>query len=155
MTTTRTVRWLTADEQQVWRSYLAASLLLTSRLEQQMQSDAGIPMAYYEIMVRLSEAPDRRLRMSDLSGASYQSRSRLSHAVARLEEAGWVERQACPTDRRGAYAVLTDEGFAVLEAAAPGHVAQVRADLFDRLTPEQVHQLGEICTAIAAPLTEA
>ena len=117
MTASPDVRWLSVDEQKVWRSYLMATQLLAARLEQQMQGDAAMPMAYYEIMVRLSETPDRTLRMSELSSASFQSRSRLSHAVARLEEAGWVERRACPTDRRGALAVLTDAGFAALAGA--------------------------------------
>jgi DNA-binding MarR family transcriptional regulator len=145
------VRWLSRDEQRIWRSYLAAVQWVESRTEQQMQADTGIPMAYYEIMVRLSEAPDRSLRMSELSEVSYQSRSRLSHSISRLEEAGWVERRACATDRRGAFAVLTGAGFAALEAAAPGHVTQVRSHLFDRLTPEQAVLLGQICDAIAAP----
>lgn len=153
MTEPRDVRWLSTDEQKVWRAYLMASQLLAGRLEQQMQSDASMPMAYYEILVRLSESPDRSLRMSELSSASFQSRSRLSHAVARLVEAGWVERRACPTDRRGAFAVLTDEGLAALVAAAPGHVEQVRTDLFDQLTREQIRQLGEISEAIAGPIT--
>ena len=79
--------------------------------------------------------------MTQLAEASTSSKSRLSHAVARLEERGWVERPDCPTDRRGQIARLTDAGFAALDAAAPGHVEQVRRSLFDRLTPEQVEQL--------------
>ena len=142
-------RWLDAGEQRVWRSFLAATQLLNERLDQELQRDSGMPHAYYEVLVRLSEVPDRRLRMSDLADRSLSSRSRLSHAVARLEEAGWVRRESCPTDRRGQLAVLTDAGFAALEAAAPGHVETVRTHLFDQLTPEQVRQLGEICGAIA------
>jgi DNA-binding MarR family transcriptional regulator len=141
-------RWLTEREQQIWRSFLSASLGLTDALARQLQRDAGMPHAYYEILVALSEAPDRTLRMSELAGVRNSSRSRLSHAIARLEEAGWVHRQGCPTDKRGAYAVLTDKGFAALEAAAPGHVTEVRQKLFDQLTPEQVEQLGEISAAI-------
>ena len=111
-----------------------------------------MPHAYYEVLVRLSEAPERRLRMSELADATGSSRSRLSHAVARLEEAGWVRREECPTDRRGQLAVLTDEGFAVLAAAAPGHVEGVRRHLFDRLTPAQVEPLGRISEAVRDPL---
>jgi hypothetical protein len=88
--------------------------------------------------------------MSQLASASTFSKSRLSHAVARLEERGWVTRLDCPTDRRGQIAQLTDEGFAMLAAAAPGHVEQVRRLLIDPLTPEQVRQLGEISAAIHA-----
>lgn len=151
----RAPRWLDDDEQRVWRSFLAATQLLTDRLDQELQRDSGIPHTYYEVLVRLSEVPGRRLRMSELANRSLSSRSRLSHAVARLEEAGWVRRETCPTDRRGQLAVLTDKGFAALEAAAPGHVEGVRHHLFDQLSPEQVRQLGEICDAIAGPLGSA
>ena len=141
-------RWLNDDEQYAWRAWLAATRLLNAQLDRELQRDAGIPHTYYEILVRLSEAPGWRLRMSDLADASESSRSRLSHAVARLEEAGWVTREACPTDRRGAFAVLTQSGFDALAAAAPGHVEGVRKHLFDRLTPEQVRALAEICDAV-------
>jgi DNA-binding MarR family transcriptional regulator len=141
-------RWLTEREQEIWRSFLSASLGLSDALARQLQRDAGMPHAYYEILVALSEAPERTLRMSELAGVRNSSRSRLSHAVARLEEAGWVRRRDCPTDKRGSFAMLTDEGFAALEAAAPGHVTEVRQRLFDQLTPEQVEQLGDISAAI-------
>ena len=141
-------RWLTEREQQIWRSFMSATLGLTDALARQLQRDAGMPHAYYEILVALSEAPDRTLRMSELAGIRGSSRSRLSHAIARLEETGWVSRRGCPTDKRGSYAILTDKGFAALESAAPGHVTEVREKLFDQLTPEQVEQLAEISTAI-------
>jgi DNA-binding MarR family transcriptional regulator len=146
------VRWLSDSEQVVWRSYLTATQLLNDRLDQELQRDAGVPHAYYEVLVRLSEVPDRRIRMSALAELSLSSRSRLSHAVARLEEAGWVRRESCPTDRRGQVAVLTDEGFAALAAAAPAHVEGVRTHLFDSLSSEQVGQLGEICATLTAHL---
>lgn len=148
-------RWLTEREQEIWRSFLSATIGLTDALARQLQRDAGMPHAYYEILVALSEAPDRTLRMSELAGIRGSSRSRLSHAIARLEEAGWVRRRGCPTDKRGSYAVLTDNGFAALEAAAPGHVTEVREKLFDQLTPEQVERLGEISTAIQRGLGTA
>ena len=141
-------RWLDPDEQATWRAFLGATRLVFEQLDRELQRDSGIPHAYYEILVRLSEAAGWRLRMSDLADASESSRSRLSHAVARLEEAGWVTREACPTDRRGAFAVLTQSGFDALAAAAPGHVEGVRRHLFDRLSPEQVKQLAEICDAV-------
>jgi len=141
-------RWLNADEQRIWRAYLTATQLLSAQLDRELQHDSGIPHTYYEILVRLSEAPGRVLRMSELAQASESSRSRLSHAVARLEEAGWVRRQTCPTDRRGSFAVLTDTGFQMLEAAAPAHVEGVRRHLFDQLSEEQVAQLGEISQVI-------
>jgi DNA-binding MarR family transcriptional regulator len=141
-------RWLDADEQQTWRTFLAASRGLMDALDRELQRDAGMPHAYYEILVRLSESAGHTLRMSDLADACGSSRSRLSHAVARLEESGWVRREDCPTDRRGQLAVLTDEGYAVLKAAAPGHVEDVRRHLFDALTPTQVDQLRRISEAV-------
>jgi DNA-binding MarR family transcriptional regulator len=146
---------LTAQEQVAWRGLLQVHLLLFAQLERELAQEAGVPMTYYEILVRLSEAPERRLRMSDLAEFSNQSRSRLSHAVTRLTELGWVERSACDEDRRGAFAVLTDAGMAALVAAAPCHVRGVREHVFDPLTPAQVEQLREITEAIAAPLRPA
>jgi DNA-binding MarR family transcriptional regulator len=147
-------RWLSDEEQAMWRSYIESTQMLMDRLDQELQRDSGIPHTYYEVLVRLSEVPDRRLRMSALADRSMSSRSRLSHAVARLEENGWVRREICATDRRGQLAVLTDAGFAALAAAAPGHVEGVRTHLLDPLTPEQVKQLAEICAIIAERLRE-
>ncbi len=140
--------WLSEDEQRTWRAFLTAMRLLTDQLDRELQRDADMPHTYYEILVALSEAPDRTLRMNELADVCQSSRSRLSHAVARLEEAGWVRREACPTDRRGALAVMTDKGYATIDAAAPGHVAGVRRHVFDVLTPAQVDQLNEISVAI-------
>jgi|SRR5215211_4025475 len=147
-------RWLSADEQRTWRAFLVANRRLFDSIDTQLQRDSGIPHPYYEIMVRLSEAEGRSLRMSELAAASESSRSRLSHAVARLEERGWVTRANCSTDRRGLTATLTDAGFAALAEAAHGHVEQVRRSLFDVLTPEQVKQLREISEAINEAATD-
>jgi DNA-binding MarR family transcriptional regulator len=143
-------RWLTAEEQAAWRAFLCACHELFGAVEAQLQHDAAMPHTYYEILVRLSEAPGRALRMSQLADASASSKSRVSHAVARLEERGWIRRVDCPTDRRGQVAELTGEGYAALSEAAPGHVEQVRRALFDALTPEQVGQLATISGAILA-----
>lgn len=145
-------RWLDPDEQRTWRAFLTASRALMATLDRELQRDAGMPHAYYEILVRLSEAPGRQLRMSDLADATGGSRSRLSHAVARLAESGWVRREDCPTDRRGQVAVLTDQGFEVLSGAAPGHVDGVRQHLFDPLSPAQIDQLRRISEALVAHL---
>jgi len=147
--------WLSEDEQCTWRAFLTAMRLLTDQLDRELQRDADMPHTYYEILVALSEAPERRLRMNQLADVCQSSRSRLSHAVSRLEEAGWVRREACPTDKRGALAVMTDRGFAAIESAAPGHVEGVRRYVFDVLTPEQVRQLGEISAAIRDGLLKA
>lgn len=152
--------WLTADEQRAWRAFLGATNLLSDALDRQLQQCAGMPHAYYEILVRLSEAEGRAMRMSELAERTRSSRSRLSHAVARLEERSWVQRGDCATDRRGQVAHLTETGFAALVAAAPGHVAAVRDHVIDRLTPAQLRALEQIsqrilggCTGPSGPLS--
>lgn len=145
-------RWLDADEQRVWRAYLNSHRLLLDTVDAQLRRDSGMPHAYYEILVHLSEMPDRAMRMAELAEATRVSASRLSHAIARLEERGWVRREDCPTDRRGQVAVLTDEGFAALAEAAPGHVEAVRRALFDALDAEQIRHLGEISEILARRL---
>src|SRR5215475_3594348 len=130
-----TTRWLSDEEQRSWRSFLMACQSLFGAIDTQLLRDSGLPHGYYEILVHLSEAPGRALRMTQLAKASTYSKSRLSHAVTRLSERGWVERRDCQTDRRGQIARLTDDGFAALVAAAPGHVDQVRRSLIDALTP--------------------
>ncbi len=87
--------------------------------------------------------------MTELARNAKITRSRLSHAVARLEKNGWVRREECPSDKRGQNAVLTEEGYAMLSRSAPGHVDAVRQALFDRLTPEQVRSLGDIMRVLA------
>ena len=146
------VRWLNDDEGRAWRAFLLGTQLLMDQLDRELLQQVGIPHAYYAIMVALSEQPHRALRMTEISDLLRFSKSRLTHAISRLEERGWVERVACSTDRRGQYAVLTDAGLTALQAAAPTHVAGVRSHLFDRLNPEQVEQLRAIGEAIAAPL---
>ncbi|CCG02008.1 MarR family winged helix-turn-helix transcriptional regulator [Blastococcus saxobsidens] len=131
-------RWLDAEEQKAWRAWLYSAQLLQHRLDRELTHRTGISHAYYEILVALSEAPERMMRMSELADRCLSSRSRLSHAVSRLEERGWVRRQVCTDDGRGQLAVLTDDGFEALEYAAPIHVEGVRRELFDRLSPEQV-----------------
>jgi DNA-binding MarR family transcriptional regulator len=143
-------RWLTDHEQRAWRAFLQATQQLFQQLDSELQHEAGLPLAYYQTLAMLSEAPDRTLRMSELAVRTWSSRSRLSHAVDRLEERGWVRRVSCPSDRRGAYAQLTDEGYAVLAAAAPSHVESVRRHVFDLLSPEEVTALGESSRKIAA-----
>ena len=137
--------WLTDDEQGAWRAYLLAFQLLWEDLDRQLQRDAGLAHSHYGILVALSEAPCHRLRMSDLAQLQRYSQSRLTHAIARLERDGYVVREQCPTDRRGQNAVLTPAGMKALEAAAPGHVAEVRAKVFDRLSDAQVAALRDVC----------
>ncbi|RBY89365.1 MarR family winged helix-turn-helix transcriptional regulator [Blastococcus sp. TF02A-30] len=136
-------RWLDVQEQKAWRAWLYSAQLLQDRLDRELTHATGISHAYYEILVALSETPGRMMRMSELADRCLSSRSRLSHAVSRLEERGWIRRQVCPEDGRGQLAVLTDEGFAALEAAAPVHVEGVRTHLFDQLTPAQVENMRD------------
>ena len=145
-------QWLTRDQQQHWRAYIAATTLLGERLSRELQAAHGITMADYEILVRRSEAPDRRLRMSQLADHTLASRSRLSHQVDRLEKVGLVERTPCVEDRRGANAVLTEKGWTLLVAAAPTHVEGVREHLVDQLTPEQFAGVGDALAVVAAHL---
>lgn len=145
-------RWLTDEEQSVWRAYRHATTLLEDHLDRQLQRDAGMPHIYYGLLVQLSQAPRRQMRMTELAKDAKITRSRLSHAIARLERNGWVRREECPSDKRGQNAVLTDEGFSMLRRSAPGHVTAVRQAMFDRLTPEQVRGLGEIMKVMAAGL---
>src|SRR3712207_660470 len=122
-------RWLDAEEQRAWRAWLYSSQLLQDRLDRELTHATGISHAYYEILVALSETEGRMMRMSELADRCLSSRSRLSHAVSRLEERGWVRRQACPDDGRGQPAVLTDDWFAALYAASPVLLDGVRSPL--------------------------
>lgn len=142
------VRWLSPDQQQVWRSYIAMVRLINEALERQMHADSGMSMGDYVILMQLSEAPDRRMRMSELADSTVSSRSRLSHAVARLEAAGWIERSPCDDDGRGTWAHLTDVGFATLAAAAPGHATKVHDLLFAPLGDRRASELGSIIDTI-------
>jgi len=148
-------RWLSREEQAVWRAYLVATSMLTTRLADDLEAATGLTNGDYELLVQLSESEGRRLRMTALASRSLSSKSRLSHAVSRFEARGWVRREQCEDDRRGAWAVLTDEGFAVLEAAAPLHVENVRRHLFDPLSEAEITELGRICRTLADHLCGA
>ncbi len=149
----RGARWLDDHEQRVWRTYLLATRLLDEQLERDLQHHAGMPFHYYDVLVRLSEAPGHSLRMSELADRSRSSRSRLSHAIARLQRAGWVERRSCPTDGRGALAVLTEHGMAALHAAAPRHVESVRSLLFDAFSDHEIAELGRLSLRLVEHLS--
>ncbi|GLZ78805.1 hypothetical protein Afil01_36120 [Actinorhabdospora filicis] len=149
-----TTRWLDEDEQRSWRAFMWGSRLLMEALDRQLQRDEGLPHAYYMILSALSEAPGRTLTMSELAQTVRGSASRLSHAVARLEEAGLVRRERHRSDKRTTMAMLTEEGVAKVVAAAPGHVEAVRNLLFDRLTPEQGEQLGLIFRTVLGGLDD-
>lgn len=141
--------WLTADQQKVWRTYLLGAAELAARMDADLRI-SGLDLPEYEILVALEESPDRRLRMSELADAVHQSRSRLTHTIARMEKQRLVVRATCPDDRRGVWAQLTDSGFEVLREAAPGHVATVRRNFVDAIDPEDYAALGRAFSAVIA-----
>jgi DNA-binding MarR family transcriptional regulator len=147
-----TPRWLDAEERHTWLAYIDASTLLDDYLDRQLRKDIGITHPDYALLSQLQAAPEHALSMSELAERMKITRSRLTHAVTRLEGAGYVERREHPTDRRGQLAAITRHGRELLERAAPGHVAAVRHAIFDALTPDQVRQLGEISETITAAI---
>lgn len=146
--------WLTDDQQQAWRTYLAMTSALDARIERDLQQAAGMPHAYYLILAMLSEAPGRSLRMHQLADFVQASQSRLSHAVARLEDYGWVRREPVPGDRRGQLAILTDAGWERLVEVAPSHAETVRATMFDPLSDSQLIAFQEICATVLAQMKD-
>jgi DNA-binding MarR family transcriptional regulator len=133
-------RWLSEDEQQAWRATVYLSQMLMRQLDRDL-TGYGLNGHDYEILVVLSEAPEHRMRMTDLADATSQSRSRLSHQVTRMEKRGLVRRDDCEGDKRGTFAVLTSAGMAAIKRAAPSHVENVRRHFVDRLTPRQLEEI--------------
>ncbi|MFC1412959.1 MarR family winged helix-turn-helix transcriptional regulator [Streptacidiphilus sp. N1-12] len=137
-------RWLDAEEAQAWLALASTLIRLPSALDEQLRRDAGIGHFEYQVLAKLSQVPDRTLRMSVLAVQTEGSLPRLSQVVARLEQRGWVRRTPDPTDGRYTLATLTDEGWTKVAEAAPGHVDEVRRLVFDPLTRAQSRQLREI-----------
>ncbi|AOT61111.1 MULTISPECIES: MarR family winged helix-turn-helix transcriptional regulator [Streptomyces] len=151
METETAIPWLTDDEQCAWRTYLDVNRLLTYQLERDLQP-FGLTYNDYEILVNLSESPERRMRMTDLAAATLQSKSRLSHQITRMENAGMVRRENCESDRRGLFAVLTDQGMETMRKVAPHHVESVRRHFIDQLAPEALSGLHGSLRPIAEHL---
>lgn len=135
--------WLTADEQRTWRAYLQAGTRLRARLNRQLQADSGLSLPEYEVLVQLSEAPGGQVRPVQLGQDLNWEQSRLSHLLTRMNRRGFVAREDCPGDARGALAVLTPAGRAAIESAAPGHVAAVRQLVFGSLDAGQAAAFGQ------------
>ncbi|HLH82746.1 MAG TPA: MarR family transcriptional regulator [Trebonia sp.] len=146
--------WLTAEEQRAWRTYLRMSSLLPAHLNRQLQQDSGLTLPEYEVLVSLSEAPERRLRPFQICEALNWEQSRLSHQLTRMERRGLIAREGCEADGRGAFAVLTDAGAEAIASAAPGHAGTVRRLIFDRLTGDQRAAFEQACASIVDALTE-
>lgn len=144
-------RWLSDEEQRAWRTHLDVNRLLMYQLERDLQP-FGLTMNDYEILVNLSETDEHRMRMSDLAAATLQSKSRLSHQITRMENAGLVRREHCESDRRGLFAVLTEQGWSTMTSVAPHHVASVRRHFIDRMTPEDLAHMDETLRPIAEKL---
>lgn len=149
MSDTVQARWLDQEQQRIWRTYLLGVARINEQLDDALRR-FGIDLGEYEILVSLAEADDRQLRMSDLADKVHQSRSRLTHTVARMEKAGLVERQACPTDRRGVWATLTERGFELLKEAAPSHVESVRTAFVEAVDPDDFRAIGRAFEAVLA-----
>lgn len=143
----RRTRWLTDSEQKIWRTYLYATAHVTQVIDAELRQD-GLDIAEYNILVNLSEAPDQKLRMSQLADDVVHSRSRLTHTVSRLERRGLVVRESCEEDGRGILARLTPAGFAKLDEVAPNHVETVRRVLVDAMTPDEFRALGRAMDAV-------
>lgn len=137
-------RWLSDEEDRAWRGWLAMTDRLHSQLASDLLAESGLSYADYQILVHLSEAENRTVRMSDLAARLDWSKSRVSHQVSRMEARGLVSRQECSSDARGAFAVLTDTGMEQIRSAAPGHVESVRRHFIDLLDPEKLATLSEI-----------
>lgn len=142
------VAWLSDAQLVEWRSLMALLMTLPPAIDAQLKRESGLNTFEYHVLVALSESPERWLPMSDLAVVAQGSLSRLSHAVGRLEQAGWVTRRACPGAGRRVEAHLTEAGMAKLEVAAPGHVREVQRLVVGRLTPEQLAALGEAARVI-------
>ncbi|MET0693113.1 MAG: MarR family transcriptional regulator, partial [Propionibacteriaceae bacterium] len=140
-------QWLDQEQQRIWRAYLLGSARLSDKLDADLRK-FGIDLAEYEILVSLEEVADRRLRMSELADAVHQSRSRLTHTIARMEKSGLVIRTTCPSDRRGVWAQLTEAGMDLLRTAAPSHVAAVRRNFVEAIGVEDYTALGRAFDAV-------
>ncbi|HET9516555.1 MAG TPA: MarR family winged helix-turn-helix transcriptional regulator [Actinoplanes sp.] len=148
MTEAEEPRWLSNDEQGWWLSFISVTTWLPDALDAQLQRDAGLSHFEYVVLAMLSMSPQRTRRMSEVAALANGSLTRLSRVVDRLEKRGWVTRRPDPGDGRYTLATLTDAGWDKVVAAAPGHVAEVRRLVFDRLTKAQARQLGELSARI-------
>jgi DNA-binding MarR family transcriptional regulator len=140
--------WLSESEQRVWRALVVATGSLMASLDAELQAEHGMSLAEYEVLVGLSEAPDRAMRMSDLAATLHLSPSGLTRRLDTLVRRGWVRREKCGADRRGSFAILTDEGWARLQKAAPTHVRGVREHFLSLLSARQLSNLGSALNAV-------
>jgi DNA-binding MarR family transcriptional regulator len=152
---TRDTPWLSAAEQRVWRSWLKLNAQLPATLARELQDDAGLSMPDFDVLVRLTDDPEGRVRVTDLARMLFWERSRVSHHVTRMQGRGLVERVECPEDGRGAFVAVTPAGRTAIENAAPGHVRAVRRLLFDALDADEVEQLGKTVDKLLSRMAAA
>jgi DNA-binding MarR family transcriptional regulator len=146
-------RWLNPREMKAWRAYIIASRRLLEALDTDLVG-FDLSMADYEVLAQLSDAPGRRMRMSELAELAMVSKSRLSHRMKVMEKAGWVKRETCKEDKRGYWAVMTEKGWRAIVAAAPSHVASVRARFVDQLSVKEQENIAAIFGHIQDELRE-
>lgn len=141
-------RWLDQEQQRSWRAYIVGTTMLLDRLDRELRQSHGISLPEYEVLVRLSEAPDRSIRMAMLADAMSYSRSRITHTVSRLEKLGLIERTTTDGDKRGVAAVMTQHGYDVLAEAAPLHVSGVRDHFVEMSTDADFAAVGRVFNAV-------
>ena len=146
-------KWLNPREMKAWRSYIIASRRLLDALDSDLDGH-DLSMADYEVLAQLSDAPDRRMRMSELAQFAMLSKSRLSHRMKVMEKAGWVRREACPEDKRGSFAVMTEKGWRAIVKAAPDHVTSVRNRFVDNLTAKDQEELSKIFDRVTTKIRD-
>jgi DNA-binding MarR family transcriptional regulator len=136
--------WLDPDELRLFRTFARSTRWLFVQFDRDLQREANMPRTYFEILWLLYEAPEQSLRMSDLAAATGSQPSRITHAIGRLEKAGQVRREVCTDDRRGWFAILTDEGLEALKLAGPQYAETIRERLLEPLSRTQRDQLTRI-----------
>ena len=146
-------KWLSPKEEKAWRSYIVASRRMWDAMECDL-SPHELSMSDYEILVRLSEAPDRQVRMTELADSAMISKSRLSHRMKVMEKAGWVRREMCKFDKRGQFAIMTEKGWKAIVKAAPDHVASIRGRFMDHLTAKDQEDLARIFDRVSEKMRQ-
>jgi DNA-binding MarR family transcriptional regulator len=146
------IQWLTAQEERVWRRWVTLNARLSATLHKELHDDAGLSMPDYEVLVHLTDSPQGRIRVTDLARLLQWERSRVSHHATRMERRRLVQRVECAEDGRGAFIVITPQGRAAIEQAAPDHVNTVRRLVFDALSPEEVDAFATIIDKALAQL---
>jgi DNA-binding MarR family transcriptional regulator len=155
MSTSTDVRWLTTEEQRLWRGWLRLNARLSAQLAREMQDADGLSSSDFEVLVNLTDTPEGRVRVSDLAAQMIWERSRVSHHVTRMERRGLVQRVECKEDGRGAWVVITPAGETAIQKAAPGHVASVRRLVFDALTTDEVATMSALVEKLQAQVDRA